>query len=169
MSSENICPFCGAPLGTNPGNACSSCGNALPSSSNSAATMISQKSDFNNSAEVMDEIKNLIKDDKSEAAAEIAAAEFDLNADAANRVIEQTTADLKYFGTSETRLSEPVKTPNPTEPEIIDAPIYNNVEKNSNKRYWIIAGSIVAGIFLCCCCCLVVFASTPVLMQRFFK
>jgi uncharacterized Zn finger protein (UPF0148 family) len=169
MSSENNCPFCGAPLGTNPGNTCSSCGNALPFSSNSAPTMISHKSDFNNSAEVMDEIKNLIKEDKTEAAAEIAAAEFELNADAANRVIEQTAVDLKYSSASDALLSEPEKTSNQVEPEIIDAPINDNIENPSKKRFWIIAGSIAAGIFLCCCCCLVVFASIPALMQKLFK
>ena len=154
MSSENVCPSCGAPLGFNPGSQCPSCGVALPTSSSSAQTIISHKSAFNNSAEVMDEIKNLIKDGDSEKAAEIAQTEFSLDTEAAHNVVEQTAVDIQYTQDNQTPTST-ISEPDFGKPEVIDQPIFENVtKKNNNNRNMIIGGSIAAVVFLCCCCCI---------------
>jgi len=151
MTTENICPFCGAPLENLTENKCPSCGSALPASS--SATLISPRSSFNSSAEVMDEVKKLEREGNAGAAAQVLGSEFGLDQAAAQQTAEQVQIELQHDG-RESYSSGPEAQTFDTKPEVIDAPIYSTVQKPSNTRNWIIGGSIGAAVFLCCCCCL---------------
>ena len=87
MSPNNVCPSCGAALEENVGSACPFCGSAL-SVSMSAPTIISappkkKKATAQSSAEAMDEVKKLVREGDTAAAAEVASAEFGLSQEAA--------------------------------------------------------------------------------------
>lgn len=148
MTTENACPFCGAPLENITGSQCPACGNALP---NSAPTMVSNKVVFENSAEAMDKVKKLIREGDKDAAEEVASAAFDLNQEAAQDTIEQTMIDMNY-SERETPPVEPSTVSAPT--KMKNAPLFSEPKKPSNTRTWIIGGSIAAIVFLCLCCCL---------------
>jgi hypothetical protein len=148
MTTENACPFCGAPLENITGSQCPACGNALPSS---APTMVSNKAAFENSAEAMDEVKKLIREGDQDAAAKVASAAFDLNQEDAQNTIEQTVIDMNY-SERETPPVEPTPVSAPTKMQ--NAPLFSETQKPSNSRTWIIGGSIAAVVFLCLCCCL---------------
>jgi len=160
MTTENVCPFCGAPLEANTGSQCPACGSALPNrNASSAPTIISQKPIFENSAEAMDEVKRLINEGDQGAATEVASAEFGLNQEAAKSTVEQVEIDMQHSGYG----TPPVgPAPAASKVEVIDAPLYEEPKKSSNRN-WIIGGSVAAVIFLCVCCCL------PILMMLVFN
>jgi uncharacterized Zn finger protein (UPF0148 family) len=155
MSPNNVCPSCGAALEENVGSACPFCGSAL-SLSTSAPTIISvpkkKKASAQSSAEAMDEVKKLVSEGDSAAAAEFASVEFGLDQDAAERTVEQVSFDLKRSGRKPVT-AEPAPTPRPVEPVISSNP-FDEPKKPSTSRSWIIGGSIAAVVFLCLCCCL---------------
>lgn len=159
MTTEKECPFCGAPLEGVTGNACPSCGNALPGRQTSAPTLITSKPGFKNSAEVMDEVKKLIREGDAGAAAEVAGSEFDLSPEAAQTTVEQTGFDMQHMGAA-VPPSQPEPNPQPaadsvySHPEVVNAPSVEMPKNSSSARNWIIGGSIGAAIFLCLCCCL---------------
>jgi hypothetical protein len=154
MSPNNVCPSCGAALEENVGSACPFCGSAL-SVSMSAPTIISapkkKKASAQSSAEAMDEVKKLVSEGDTAAAAEVASVEFGLNQEAAEGTVEQVSFDMKHSDRKPVT-EEPAPAPKPSEPVIESIPS-DEPEKPSNSRNWIIGGS-VAVIFLCCCCCL---------------
>jgi uncharacterized Zn finger protein (UPF0148 family) len=164
MTTQSICPFCGAPLENYTGSQCPSCGNALPVVSGSEPGIItSPKPEYNNSAEVMDEVKKLVREGDSEAAAQVAATEFGLNLEAAHNTVEQVEVEMQHSG-HEIPKTEPEPAsfnPNPA-PEVIDAPTYTSTQQPSNTRKWIIGGVIGAAIFLCVCCLLPILILIPV-------
>jgi hypothetical protein len=156
MSPETKCPSCGASLEDNVGSACPFCGSAL--SAASAPTLLSvpaSRPSAQTSAEAMDEIKNLIREGDPAGATLVAGAEFGLNPEAAQTVVEQAATDMKYSGAPEPVSVEP-ETPaaRAAEPVIIENRPVETPKKPSSTQPWIIGGSIVAVIFLCCCCCL---------------
>src|SRR5450830_1499136 len=95
MTTLKECPNCGAPLENVTGNQCPSCGSALPTSFTGADTDISDPSRFNSSAEVMDEVKRLVKSGDTDAAAEVAGKEFGLNPEAAQDTVEQVQFNMQ--------------------------------------------------------------------------
>lgn len=156
MSTELKCSFCGAPLESENLAACPSCGSAIPGFS-SQATMISSKSNFGNSAEVMDEIKKLAKEGKVEEAAQVAGEEFGLSGESARVTVDQTMIDMRHSDSGSESTSEDKK-PSTSQPEIIDAPGYSVPKQPSGKKNWLIGGIVAAVIFLCLCCCLPIIA-----------
>jgi len=151
MSPENSCPACGSPIENNNVSICPSCGTTLNKSASSAPTLISKKSTFANSAEVMDEVKNLIREGDTNGATKIASTEFGINEADARNTVEQTELDMKYSGkeappSDQSPIAEPV--------EVIESPSFDEPKKVSNSKRWIIGGSVGAVIFLCLCCCL---------------
>ena len=153
MTTENVCPFCGGPIENVTDNKCPSCGSAIASSASSAATMISPRSSFNSSAEVMDEVKKLEREGNSGAAAQVLGSEFGLNQTDAEQTADQIQFEMQHDG-REIHSSAPEAQSYNSKPEIIDAPGYDSGSKPSNRKNWIIGGSIGATVFLCCCCCL---------------
>ena len=149
MTTENVCPFCGGPLENLTGTECPSCGSALPASATSAATIISPRSAFNSSAEVMDEVKKLASAGDSSAATVIASREFGLNQEAARQTVEQVEFEIQHDGRASSQQEYSA-----SHPEVIDAPTYETPKKPSNNRNLVVGGSLGAVIFLCCCCCL---------------
>jgi len=155
MSPNNVCPSCGAALEENVGSACPYCGSAL-SVSMSAPTMIGapakKKKKAQSSAEAMDEVKKLVREGDAAGAAEVASAEFGLDAEAAKTTVEQVATDMKYSAPEPAKV-EPEPVSKPSEPVIESIPP-EEPKKPSNSRNWIIGGSVAAVIFLCCCCCM---------------
>ena len=163
MTTPSICPFCGAPLENYTGSQCPSCGNALPVVSGSDPTAISQKPVYNNSAEVMDEVKKLVREGDSEAAAQVAGTEFGLNQEAAHNAVQQVEVEMQHSGTEIPKTEpEPAAYSSNLAPEVIDAPGYEAPKKPSNTGKWIIGGVIGATIFLCICCLLPILLLIPV-------
>ena len=152
MTIENVCPSCGTPLDNYTGTKCPSCGTALPNRSSSAQTIISKRPAFNSSAESMDEVKRLVNEGDTGSAAEVVKNEFDQDDSSAQATVEQVKFDMKHSGW-ETPPVEPEPVPAPSQPEVINAPVYDIPKKSSNSRTWTIAG-IAAAVFLCVCCCL---------------
>jgi hypothetical protein len=118
---------------------------------------------FDSSASSMDEVKRLIREGNTDAAEEIASIQFGLSQEAAHNTVEQTVVNMKYSG-HETLPVEPAPVssmpPEPAssmpQPEVVNSPshLYDEPQKPSNSRKWIIAGSIGAVVFLCMCCCI---------------
>ncbi len=154
MSPNNVCPSCGAALEENVGSACPYCGSAL-SVSMSAPTMLGapakKKKSAKSSAEAMDEVKKLVREGDEAGAAEVASAEFGLDAEAAKITVEQVETDMKYSG-SEPKPAEP-ETPSKAAEPVVESIPPEEPKKPSNSRNWIIGG-VAAVIFLCCCCCM---------------
>lgn len=155
MSTENNCPYCGAPLENVIGNACPACGSALPARANSSATIVSQKSDFNNSAEVMDEIKHLINEGDQSAAETVASNEFNLSPEEARSTVEQVVIDMPLTEKAAPApyYTEATPAEKPIHPDVV-LPAQSAPQKPSSSRNWIIGCSVGAAIFLCLCCCL---------------
>jgi uncharacterized Zn finger protein (UPF0148 family) len=156
MSPNNVCPSCGAALEDNAGSSCPFCGSAL-SLSRSAPTIISapakkKKAAANSSAEAMDEIKKLVREGDNAGAAEVASAEFGLNQEDAKGTVLQVGFDMKNADRKPV-IVEPAPKSRPSEPVIESRP-FDEPQKPSNSRPWIIGGSIAAVVFLCVCCCL---------------
>lgn len=162
MSPNHVCPSCGAALEENVGSSCPFCGSAL-----SMPTIIStpaKKKKAASSAEAMDEVKKLVSEGDTAGAAEVASAEFGLNQEAAQSTVEQVATEMKYSG-AETIMAGPIP-PKASEPVVENIPVAEPA-KPSNKRSWIIGGSIAAVVFLCLCCCLpLVIAAATMLRNR---
>jgi hypothetical protein len=158
MSPNLVCPSCGAALEDNVGNSCPFCGSALNIGS-SAPTIIAmpkkKKAEAQSSAEAMDEVKKLVREGDTEAAEEVASAEFGLNAEDAKTTVEQVATDMKYSEPEVVPVEpEPTRT-TPVEPEPVvveSRPFSEPPKPPSNSRPWIIGCSIAAVVFLCCCC-----------------
>lgn len=161
MTTLTECPFCGAPLDDPSANKCPSCGNALPGRPSNAPTLVTPKAGFGNSAEVMDEVKKLIREGNTGAAAEVAATEFGLSQEAAQDTVAQTQTEMQHSG-REISPAQPEPAEQPAggqysaaqKPEVVTAGYVETPQKPSGTRNWIIGGSIGAAIFLCLCCCL---------------
>jgi hypothetical protein len=153
MATDNICPFCGAPIDNPASTKCDSCGNALPARAASSETIISPRASFNSSAEVMDEAKKLAREGNSDAAAQVIASEFGQTPEDAKQAVDQIEVDMQHDGRESFFSAPAVSTPD-SHPEVIDAPAFTPAQPPSNRRNWIIGGSIGAAVFLCCCCCL---------------
>ena len=95
----------------------------------------------------------LEREGDSDAAAQVLGTEFGLNKADAQQSAEQVRFELQHDGREASSSGSEAQS-SALKPEIIDAPIYDTVNKPSNNRNWIIGGSIGATVFLCCCCCL---------------
>ncbi|MEI6290323.1 MAG: hypothetical protein WCP19_07815 [Chloroflexota bacterium] len=157
MTTELKCSFCGAPLESENLPSCPSCGSTLSNFSNQA-TMISSKSSFGTSAEVMDEVKRLAKEGKVNEAAQVAGEQFGLSREEAANSVDQTIVDMGLSGAGSSSHSSAEKS-SKSQPEIIDAPGYKAPIPPSSKKNWVIGGVIAAVIFLCLCCCLPIIVS----------
>lgn len=157
MSPNLVCPSCGAALEDNVGNSCPYCGSALNFGS-SAPTIIAmpKKKKAESSAEAMDEVKKLVREGDEATAAEVASAEFGLDAEAAKTTVEQVATDMEHSG-SEPAPVQPEPTPvKPIEPEPFvpqSSPVGQPPKPPSKTNPWVIGGA-AAVIFLCLCCCL---------------
>jgi hypothetical protein len=155
MSPNTVCPSCGAALEENVGSSCPYCGSAL-SVNMSAPTIISapkkKKATAQSSAEAMDEVKKLVGEGETAAAAEVASAEFGLDQEAAQNTVEQVATEMKYSAPEPT-VVEPEPVSKSSEPIVENIPP-EEPKKPSTARNWIIGGSVAAVIFLCCCCCM---------------
>ena len=164
MTTELKCSFCGAPLESENLAACPSCGSALSNFSNQA-TMISSKSTFGTSAEVMDEVKRLAKEGNVDAAAKVAGEQFGLSEEAARDSVEQSIVDMDHSGSGKSSTAADNQSFN-SQPEIIDAPGYSTPKPPASKKKWIIGGVIVAVVFLCLCCCLPMIVSSIMYFRK---
>ncbi|HEY3313504.1 MAG TPA: hypothetical protein VGK00_17830 [Anaerolineales bacterium] len=160
MSPEFICPFCGAPLENSSVSTCPSCGSALSTRPGSTPLEASPRPEFNNSAEVMDEVKDLIREGDLTAAAGVAASAFGLDTGSAQSTVEQVQIEMQHSGHETPPRSESTSTP--PAPQVIDAPGYETPKKSSNAMKWIIGSVIGATILLCVCCLLTVLLFVPV-------
>lgn len=162
MTTEYKCPFCGAPIDNPNATECPSCGNALSIRPGSAPVEVTQKPEFNSSAEVMDEVKDLIREGDTAGAAGVAGAAFGLDSEAAKDTVEQMQIDMQHSGqeTPPSAAAEPGYT-SPA-PQVIDAPGYDAPKKSSSVGKWIIGGVIGATILLCVCCVLTILIFVPV-------
>jgi len=152
MSPKNECPSCGAALEENVGSACPFCGSALSAPTILGAQAIRNRAVAKSSAEAMDEVKKLVSEGDTAGAEEVASAEFGLNQEAAEMTVEQISFDLKRSGRKlVTPESEPASSP---AGQVIDSNVFDQPQKTSTRRNWIIGGSIGAAVFLCLCCCL---------------
>jgi len=188
MSEINVCPSCGAKIDDKSATLCPFCGSALTAVGSSAPTLISrplsQKAQFENSAEAMDEIKRLVNEGDTSGATQIAGSAFDLPEEAAQTVIEQVRMDMPPSSSDKTMLAssaavaaaaaateaaKPATIPAPpastparvsTPVEVVDSGSTDGYQappetpRQSNRQKWIVGGSIGAVVFLCVCCCL---------------
>jgi uncharacterized Zn finger protein (UPF0148 family) len=156
MTTLSQCPSCGAPIEPNfTGTTCPSCGTALPlpNRASSAPTIVSSKSSFNSSAEVMDEVKKLASEGDTKGAEQVAAQEFDLNQVSAEETVEQVKFNLRESNRMAST-PEPAPSYSSSRPQVIDAPGYAAPKQPANNRNRIMIGSIAAAVVLLCCCCL---------------
>lgn len=158
-AGEHTCPYCGTALIPSPA------AQSTPEQvSGGAPTMLSESlnaivSPFNSSAEAMDEVKRLLRENKKAEAVQAYREYFKVGLKVAKQAVEQTETDMKYAPAPEpaaATILEPVAaagdatTFTPVEPE----PASPEPPKPSNRRNLIIGGSVAAVLFLCCCCCL---------------
>ena len=152
MSPNNVCPSCGAALEENVGSACPYCGSALSMPTMISAPAKKKRATANNSAEAMDEVKQLVREGDTAGAAEVASAEFGLNQEAAQTTVEQVATDMQ-FSAPDPVIVEPIPNYKPSEP-VSNSNVFDAPPKTSNSRPWIIGCSVGAVVFLCLCCCM---------------
>ena len=182
MTDNKTCPSCGATLDSNVGSQCPFCGSALTPANSSAQTLISRplskKAEFENSAEAMDEVKRLVSEGETAAAAQVASEQFDLNTEDAKSTVDQVQVDMQYSSNKTMLAGHAVPVPPPPPPVVEQAaystppavtPVsyspppaassFEEVKQPSKNKNWIIGGSIGAVVFLCLCCCLLIVIS----------
>ncbi len=170
-NQEMTCPFCGTTI-TTPGAASSAATVIMskvdvppPAAPAESAKTIVQHSTFNNSAEIIDEVKRSLREDDKDGAVRIYSKEFGVPLSDAQTSVDQIEIDMKYAGKPTTPPPapepEPVLTPTPTPVYSNPAPAYavpasdvidaGAAPKKSNTTRNLIIGC-VSLIVLCCVC-----------------
>lgn len=170
-NQDMACPFCGTAI-TTPGSdaAPEAAATVLipkteqePAPAAAAQTMI-QHSRFNSSAEIMDEIKRLLREDDKDRAVKVYRKEFNVPLADARTSVDQIEIDMKHSGKEEMppptpapveSAPPPPSTPPsiPSEPAVSGDVVFNAAppQKSSNTKNWVIGCSIALVIFCCCC------------------
>lgn len=173
-NQEMTCPFCGTTI-TTPGASSAATvimskvdvpqPAATPAPAESAKTIV-QHSTFNNSAEIIDEVKRSLREDDKAGAVRIYSKEFGVPLSDAQASVDQIEIDMKYSGKPATPPPAPEPEPVPT-PTPAPAPSYSSptpaynvpasdvldatpAPKKSNSKNWIIGCSVA--LVLCCLC-----------------
>jgi len=151
------CPFCGTAVTTpeqaeTPPSAQTDQGGMVDAA---AQTLLQQHtSKFKNSAEIMDEVKRLLREGDKSQAVDVYRQEFNVAREDAQSSIDQIEIDMKHSG-SEVPPTPPESVPSP----IPDTPVQNaNVidatpapQKSSFPTKSVVIGCVVA-LVLCCLC-----------------
>lgn len=117
-----------------------------------AATLISQAPEnqrFENSAEMVDEVKRLLRQDKKIAAVKVYREYFEVGLAEAKTAVDQIETELKFSAAPVTP-SAPETPVQPAEPTISANP-FDAPAKPSNMRGWVIGCSLAALASLCLC------------------
>jgi predicted nucleic acid-binding Zn-ribbon protein len=173
MSKTFQCPACGGLIeytSSNQAMTCPFCGTAVTTPEqaetpapaqtgqgimDAAAKTVLQgrSSKFKNSAEIMDEVKRLLREDDKSQAVEVYCREFNVALEDAQSSIEQIEIDMKHSGAETPPTPANVPSPIPSMPissdNIIDAP--PAPQKSSFPIKGVIIGCLVA-LVLCCLC-----------------
>jgi transcription elongation factor Elf1 len=172
MSNTFQCPACGGLIeytSSNQAMTCPFCGTAVttpdqaetsaPAQTNqgivdaAAQTLLQQHSSkFKNSAEIMDEVKRLLREGDKSQAVEVYSKEFDVALEDAQSSVEQIEIDMKHSGAETPPPPASVPSPIPSTPissdNIIDAP---PPQQKSSLPKNLLIGCVVV-LVLCCLC-----------------
>jgi uncharacterized Zn finger protein (UPF0148 family) len=168
-NQDMTCPFCGTAI-TTP-SADSNATVIVPKmevppahsdSSESAKTVI-QQSRFQNSAEIMDEVKRSLREDDKEGAIRTYSKEFNVPVEDARASVEQIEIDMKHSGKEVSAPApEPAATPAyAPEPsayqvprsDVLDAAVTPPPSNNNTRN--IIIGCSIAFVLFCCLCIII--------------
>lgn len=171
-NQDMTCPFCGTAI-TTPG-AGSAATVVMPKvervqpeeDPGAGAKTVIQQSRFGNSAEIMDEVKRLLREGDKTGALKVYSKEFDVPMADAQTSVDQIEIDMRHSGKEATPTApEPIPAPTPVRPaqsipasDILDAAPEET--KSNTTRNWIIGCSIAFVLF----CCLCIIVSTVVSM-----
>jgi len=174
MSNTFQCPACGGLIeytSSNQAMACPFCGTSVTTPAQAetsspaqtdqgemvdaaAQTLLQQHSSFKNSAEIMDEVKRLLREGDKSQAIEVYRKEFNVALEDAQSSVEQIEIDMKHSG-RETPPPPPESVPSPvpstpvSNVDVIDAP--PPPPKSSFPTKAVVIGCVVA-LVLCCLC-----------------
>ncbi len=155
------CPFCGTAITTpGAGTAPAAATVVVPKiegNPGAAAQTMIQHSRFNNSAEIMDEIKRLLREDDKSGAVKVYRKEFNVPLADARSSVDQIEIDMRHSGKETPPPPTPVESapppaPAPSEPAVSGDVVFDGTpQKPSSTKNWIIGCSIAAVVFCCCC------------------
>jgi ribosomal protein L7/L12 len=167
------CPFCGTAVTTPGPETASEAAPGVaatvvipkverePAPVAAAQTMI-QQSRFNSTAEIIDEVKRLLREDDKTGAVKVYRKEFNVSQADAKTAVDQIEIDMQHSGKEETPPPPasvetppppPPPPPAPSEPAISGDVVFDAAppQKPSSKRGWIIGCSIAFVLFCCFC------------------
>lgn len=160
-NQDMTCPFCGTAI-TTPGTG--SAATVVMSKVESVvaeqdpaagAKTVIQQSRFHNSAEIMDEVKRLLREDDKSAAVKVYSKEFNVPMVDAQSSVDQIEIDMKYSGKEVALAPEPVPTPVAAQQipsaDILDAAAPEQKKSGGISRNVIIGCSIALVLFCCFC------------------
>lgn len=154
-NQDMVCPFCGTAV-TTPGQATATV--VIPRGerpqSAVAQTMI-QQSRFNSSAEIMDEVKRLLREGDKPGATKVYRKELGVSQADAKTAVDQIEIDMKHLEEPPAPVVVESAPPPPSpvsEPAISGDVVFNAApEKPSSTKNWIIGCSIALVVFCCLC------------------
>jgi len=179
-NQDMACPFCGTTV-TTPGletapeaSSASAATFLIPKTERepaAAAETVIQHSRFNNSAEIMDEVKRLLRADDKAGAIKVYRKEFNLPLADAQTSVDQIEIEMQHSG-KETPPAEPESAPPPApayspipDPAVIRGEVLDATpQKPSSTRNWLIGCGIALIVF--CCFCVVLPSIVWVVMNR---
>lgn len=167
-NQDMTCPFCGTAITTPSADS-----NATvivpkmevapaPSDSSQSAKTVIQQSRFQNSAEIMDEVKRLLREDDKEGAIRTYSKEFNVPVEDARTSVEQIEIDMRHSGKEAPPAPEPAATPAyAPEPsayqvprsDVLDAGVAPSQPNNNTRN--IIIGCSIAFVLFCCLCIII--------------
>jgi hypothetical protein len=169
MPNTFQCPACGGSIeyeNSNQAMACPFCGTAVTTPKQaktvvmpkvehdpaSAAQTIIQQSRFNSSAEVVDEVKRMLREDNKSGATKIYRKEFSTTLADAKTAVDQIEIDMQHSGKETPRENAAPPQSTRSEPAISGDVIFDAApQKSSSSNGWMI-GCGVALVLLCCLC-----------------
>jgi|GEM_PF-5499343 len=157
-NQDMTCPFCGTAV-TTPAQTTVATVPETKYDSSSAETMV-QHSKFKNSAEILDEVKRLLREDNKEQAIKVYRKEFGVPLADARTSVEQIEIDMRPSGKEEIPPPPPQDIPTPTWTAPNESAIKGDVvfdtpqQKSSTPTGWLI-GCGIALVILCCLCTIV--------------
>jgi hypothetical protein len=154
-NQEMACPFCGTAVTTPGAESAATVLISKPERAPAAAaeTMI-QQSRFNSSAEIMDEVKRLLREEDKNGAVKVYRKEFNVALADARAAVDQIEIDMQHSGKEETPPAPEESAPPPpapSEPAISGDVVFNAPPQKSSSRGWIIGCSIAFVLFCCFC------------------